>query len=169
MATLTSEWQYLGRSSVMKSVGGTLNYYVLIWAKAVPNNATGYYTVTIHERLASTNTNARFYQYPCYYAGTIDGQSAMSGTNKPWAEWEVGAFSAGGVSYAIGTVIAEGSVNVDCTNGKSKDITLSCTWSMGAQSASYTPAANASRTVSVTATLAAIPRGTILSPPLPLP
>ena len=162
MATLTSEWQYLGRSSVMKSVGGTLNYYVLLFAKAVPNNTTGFYTVTINERLASTNTNARFYQYPCSYSGTIAGQTAFSGTNKPWAEWEIGAFSQGGVSYMLGTTTAEGTVSVDCTDGKPKDITLSCTWSMGSQTASYTPTANASRTVSVTATLAAIPRGSVL-------
>ncbi len=162
MATLTTEWQYVGRSSVMKSVSGSLNYYLLMWAKATPNKTTGFYEVTIHERLASTSSNARFYQYPCYYEGKINGQVAMSGTNKPWAEWEVGAFSAGGVSYTVGTVIAEGTVSVDCTDGKSKDITLSCTWSMGAQAVSYTPAAHASRTVSVTATLAAIPRASNL-------
>lgn len=157
MATLTSDYQYLGRSSVMTSQGGTLSYYILLYGKTTAILDTGFHTVTIKEVLASTNS-ASYYQYTQSHNGTINGSVAFSGTNKPSTAWELTKFSAGGVTYKTGTLLGEGSVNVDCTNGLDKDITLSCYYAFKHSGANYTPNKDTERTVSVTATLTAIPR-----------
>lgn len=158
MATLTSSYQYLGRSSVMTSQGGTLSYYILLYGKTTANQDTGIHTVTIKEVLASTNNNATYYQYTQAHNGKINNSVAFSGTNKPSSAWELSSFTAGGVTYKVGTLLGEGSVNVDCTNGLAKDITLSCYYAFNDIAASYTPTKGTNRTVSVTATLSAIPR-----------
>ena len=162
MATLTSSYQFLGRSSVMTSSSG-LNYYILLYAKTSVNQTTGIHTVTIKEVLASPTNNATFYKYYSTFSGKIGSSTAFSGENMPWAVWELDPFSAGGISYKEGTVIAEGSASVDCSDGLSHNINLSCTWTLGSNYASYTPPAGTSRTISVTATLPAIPRSTVVN------
>lgn len=158
MATLTSDYQYLGRSSVMTSVSGKLSYYLLLYGKTSSNPNTAVHSVTIRGRLASTNDTS-FYGYATSYSGTVAGMTAFSGNKKPASAWELSAFSEGGVKYKTGTDIASGTVNVDCSDGLAKDITLTFKWSMPSGSSdSYTPTAGTSRTVSVTATLPAIPR-----------
>ena len=165
MATLTSSYQYLGRSSVMTSKSGSLSYYILLYGKTSANQSTGIHTVTIKEVLASTNKST-YHTYTQAHNGKINGSVAFSGTNKPSTAWELANFTAGGVTYKTGTLLGEGSINVDCTNGLAKDITLSCYYAFKSTGDSYTPANNTERTVSVTATLSAIPRqATILTAP----
>lgn len=163
MATLTSSYQYLGRSSVMTSTSGTLSYYVLLYGKTSANQTTGIHTVTIKEILASTSTNATFYLYSTSHSGTVAGKTAFSGSNEPNADWELGSFTAGGVSYKTGTLIGEGSATVDCTDGAAHNVTLSCSWKFNDTADWYTPAYGTSRTVSVTSTLAAIPRASTIT------
>lgn len=161
MATLTSSYQYLGRSDVMKSVSGSLNYYLLLYAKTSANETTGIHTVTILGRLASTNNNATFYNYNAAHYGGIAGYEACEGSGEPKTAWDYNSSGVdiGGVTYKTYTDIASGSVDVDCTNGLSKTINVFFKWTMATnQSASYTPSAGASRTVSVDVTLPAIPR-----------
>ena len=105
MATLTSDYQYLGRSSVMTSTGGTLNYYLLLYGKTSANQTTGIHTVTIKEVLASTNDNATYYYYAQAHNGKINGTTAFSGTNKPSADWDKTSFTVGGVTYKTGTIL----------------------------------------------------------------
>ncbi len=169
MATnLTSTYQYLGRSGELKSKSGSLKYYLLLYAKTSPNDTTGIHTVSILGRLASVNTNATFYYPPCTmeHSGTINGSPAFSGSNKPNAEWGYNSSSGtniGGVTYKTYTDIGSGSVNVDCTNGLSKDITVSFTWKMKSNTKEdYAPAAGANATASATVTLSAIPRASSL-------
>lgn len=162
MATLTSEYQYLGRSSVMTSKSGSLSYYILLYGKTSANQATGIHTVTIKEILASTN-NSSYYSYTQEHNGKINGTTAFSGTNKPSKAWELSSFTQNGVTYKTGTLLGEGSVNVDCTNGLKKDITLSCYYAFKSTGDSYTPSNGTNRTVSVTATLSAIPRASIIN------
>jgi hypothetical protein len=162
MATLTSNYQYLGRSSVMTSKSGSLSYYILLYGKTVANQTTGIHTVTIKEVLASTQ-NTTYYYYTQAHNGKINGSTAFSGTNKPSTAWELSNFTAGGVTYRTGTLLGEGSVNVDCTNGLSKDITLSCYYAFNSAGDSYTPSSGTNRTVSVTATLSAIPRASVIN------
>lgn len=160
MATLTSSYQYLGRSSVMSSTSGSLSYYILLYGKTSANQTTGIHTVTIKEVLASTNTNATYYYYTQAHNGKINGTTAFSGTNKPSTDWNKTNLTEGGVTYKTWIMLGEGSVNVDATDGNAKNITLSCYYAFNDTATSYTPAYGTSRTVSVTATLAAIPRAT---------
>ena len=160
MVSLTSSYQYLGRSSVMTSTGGTLSYYLLLYGKTTANQTTGIHTVTTKAVLASTNDRATYYYYAQAHSGTINGATAFSGTNKPSSDWDKTAFTAGGVTYKTSTMLGEGSVNVDATNGSAKNITVSCYYAFNDTPNSYTPAKGTNRTVSVTVTLDAILRAT---------
>ena len=154
---LTSTYQYLGRSAKIAPQSGNYGFYILLYGKSTPNTVTGYHTVSTKMVLACT-INSEFYQYGTTYTGTINGASAFSGTNEPSAAWELSAFSEGGYSYKKGTVIDEGTVYVDCTDGYAKNIPLYGKWTFTVTGTTYTPAKNASGTVSVTATLPAIAR-----------
>lgn len=157
MATLTSTYQYIARSNKLAPQSGRYGYYLLLYAKTSPNTTTGFHTVTIKTILACS-ANSSFYQWSCQYAGKINGSTAFSGTNKPWAAWSTETLTAGGENYPRWTLIAEDSVDVDCTNGQAKDITVSGTWVMTAAGTDYTPNPNDTAAVSDTVTLAAIPR-----------
>ena len=154
MATLTSSYQYLGRSSVMTSQNGSYYYYILLYGKTSANQTTGIHTVTIKEVLASTTTGATYYQWTQAHNGKINGTTAFSGTNQPSSEWNKTNLVEGGVTYKTWTVLGEGSVNVDATDGAAKNIPLSCYYSFNHSGANYTPTNGTNRTVSVTATLA---------------
>jgi hypothetical protein len=159
MATLTKDYQFLGRSSEMKSQDGKSKYYILLYGKTEANEITGFHKVTIKEVLASLSTsNASFYYYTTSHSGTIAGKTAFSGNDKPNAPWNTSTITANGVSYKPSFVIGEGSVEVDATDGTEKNVTLSCNWKFNHKGATYTPANGTSRTVSVNATLPAIPR-----------
>lgn len=163
MATLTTSYQYLGRSNKMAPQSGSYGYYVLLYAKSVPNNSTGYHTVTIKEVLACT-INSSFYQYGTSYSGSINGAIAFSGKKKPSAAWELGSFTEGGTTYKVGTVIAEGNLQVDCTDGQAKTIPLSCSLQITvATSATFVPAKGTTGTASVNATLPAIARASTIT------
>lgn len=157
MATLTSEYQYLGRSSKLTPQSGSYGYYILLYGKTVPNTTTGYHTVSTKMVLACT-IDSSFYGYGTTYSGTINGTTAFSGTKKPSAAWELSTFSEGGYSYKKGTVIDEGTVSVDCSNGSAKNVLLDGTWKFTVTGTTYTPNKDATGTVSVTATLPAIAR-----------
>ncbi len=161
MATLTSEYQYLGRSSGIKPQSGSYYYYILLYGKAVPDVVTGYYTVSIQEYIACT-INSSFYGYGTDYSGTINGTTVFSrstyGESRPSAEWETIDFTEGGQRYRRRSLIGEGSVQVDATNGLSRSVSLSTTWKFRVSGAGFTPSNGATGTVTVSAELAAIPR-----------
>lgn len=161
MATLTSTYQYLGRSTAMVSNNSGSNYYILLYGKTVANNTTGFHTVSIRQVLACGNVST-FYQYSTNHNGQIDGTQVFSGTNKPDQAWETTSLVAGDVTYPRWTVIGEGSTKVDCTDGKTHNIKLSTYWKLNEinVNAGYLPKLGPERTVAVTATLPAIPRAT---------
>ena len=146
----------------MTSQSGQLKYYILLYGKAVPNTATGYNTVSIKEVLAATTSGSSFYLWTTTASGTVNGGSAFTATNKPSEAWDTKAFTEDGVAYESSTVIGEGSVSIDCTDGAVHSISLVCKWKFTADGTTYTPEKNTERTVSVTATLSAIRRNTIL-------
>ena len=163
--TLTTEYQYIGRSNAMKPKSGDAYwYYILLYAKSTPNSSTGYHTVTIKQELVCT-VLSRFWGRSTSYHGTVDGISAFSGTNMPNKDWDtLTPFVAGGITYKAGTVIGEGSVAVNCTDGAEHTVPLSVSWSLLSSPAgeTYLPLANTTATVSVSVTLPAIARATTL-------
>lgn len=142
----------------MKSTDGKLSYYLLLYAKTSADLTTGIHTVTLKSILASTTSGATYYYYTQEHNGKIDGKTAFSGKNKPSTTWELSPFKAGTLDFKTGTVLGEGSVKIDCSDGLSKDITLSCYYAFNGTAASYTPAKGTNVTVSVNVTLPAIPR-----------
>lgn len=159
---LNTSYQFIARSSVMKSVDNGISYYILLYAKSTPNKDTGYHTVTIKSVLASTE-KTNYYFLKEAISGTINGTTAFSKTIVRESGFELSAFSAGGVNYKTGTFLGEGSVNVDCTNGQAKNITVSCSYTFNDNAASYTPAKGTSRTVSAVVTLPAIARQAMIT------
>ena len=163
MATLTNSYQFLGRSDVMKSTNGVISYYLLLYGKTSSNRDTGIHAVSVKAVLASTTSGGSYYLYQQDYNGKVGGTVAFSGTKNPCKAWELSNFVENGVTYKLGTVLGEGTINVDCSNGLTKDITLSCYYKFkNTNTAHYTPSTNANKTVTATVTLPAIARGATL-------
>ena len=169
MATLTSNYQYLGRSAAMQPQSGNYYYYLLLYGKAEQVGTSNMYDVSIKTVLACT-INASFYGYSSTsHSGKIDGISAISiSSSVPDSAWELSNFSEGGYSYKLGTVIGEGSTYVT-TDGTETTITLSATYNFRATGTTYTPASGTSRTVTIydatlPATITATP-ATLISAP----
>lgn len=164
--SLTNNYQFIGRSSVIHSKSGSLKYYLLLYAKTVSDLATGIHRVSILGRLASTSGGATFYKYTTDYNGKINGKTAFSGNKAPDANWEYissAGTTIGGVVYKTYTDIGSGTVSVDCADGLAKDISVSFYWKMiSSHSDSYAPAYGASATASFAVTLPAIPRASSL-------
>lgn len=161
MAKLTSSYQFLGRSDVMKSNSGSLNYYMLLFAKTSKNETTGIHTVTTKGYLASTNANATFYQYSTWFDAWTNNVRVAYGNNYPKSAWDYNGSgeSFGGVTYKTYTKIFEASTNVDCSNGLSKTINLGWYYEFGGgEGHSYTPTYGTKRSLYVDVELEAIPR-----------
>lgn len=129
-------------------------FYTEMYAKTAPNEASGKHSVSLKQVLCCT-TESQFYQYVTEYNGKINGVSAFSGTNRPWNEWTEKPYN--GVGLA--TTIAVGTVEVDCSDGNEKDITLSTLWRFISMPEDYTPVYGAEAVTSAVVTLPAIARG----------
>ncbi len=127
MIHLNSEYQYVGRSSAIPTVGGKLSYYLLLYAKATTDETRKY--VSVKEVLACTEVKT-FGEYKSYFHGYVDSAIAFyksdDDPDKPSADWELGEFSEGGVTYRRGTVIGSGTVFA----GRGATATVSCLWQM---------------------------------------
>ena len=149
MATLSSYYQYLGRSSAMQSQNGSYYYYLLLYGKAEQVGTSNMYDVSIKTVLACTSGASFYGYYSTSHSGEIDGTSAISiSSSVPNSEWELSNFSEDGYSYKKGTVIGEGSTYVS-TNGTETQITLSATYKFSATGTTYTPTSGTSRTVTI--------------------
>lgn len=151
MITLSSEYQYLGRSNEIKPCGtpysvpddpgmGDLpappgasdpgyRYYILIYGKSVPDQTTGEHLVYVKMRLACTG-NSSFYGYRTEGSAIIDGASALSWINSqvPEAYWGGSpSLTEGGVEYCRWVDLKEGTVAVN-TAYAAKEITVSAAW-----------------------------------------
>lgn len=154
MATLTSSYQYLGRSGKLGST-----YYLLVYAKTTPNTTTGIHRVYVQVKFASTQAGTTFYSFPNTIKATVNGSNAFSVSKKPSSAWaNTGKITVGGTTYGASVTIGTGYVDVDCTNGLSKSITIKATYTHGSASASYTPAASETDSYSGSHTLSAIIR-----------
>lgn len=126
MATLTSSYQYIGRTGAVSCDAGW-KYYVLLYAKTSGSIATGKHTVSVKLRLACTS-DSTFYGYRTNGSVTVGGISAISWSNaqKPNSTWK-GSLTVGGVTYQRYIDLEEGSAVIDTQYAK-KEVTIEVSW-----------------------------------------
>lgn len=152
--TLTSSYQYIGRSNAVSCPGGW-NYYILIYAKTSGSAATGKHTVTVLQRLAC-NVDSTFYGWSTSGSATINGSNAFSWSwsNVPGSAWNSSSITAGDYTYPRWIDLKEGSVVVDTGYGVTKNINISSSWVMNeSNSASWFPYTGTYAKTSATVTL----------------
>lgn len=152
--TLTSEYQYIGRSNAVKDQNSKYSYYILLYAKTSADVASGRHTVTVKQRLVSTVGNT-FYGYSTSGRITIAGTTTTewSWDHVPDKPWDIADVTEDGVTYPTGVDICEGTLEIDVGYGKTKDVVLSTSWTFVSGSAGYLPTPYASAEVSATVTL----------------
>ena len=125
--TLTSDYQYIGRTSGVKARAQDWLYYVLVYAKTAGDVATGKHTVSVKMRLAC-DRDSSFYGYASAGSAAVDGAQAISfNAVNPSAAWNSN-LAEGGVTYPKWVDLAEGSVAVDTGWGADKTVTLTAAW-----------------------------------------
>lgn len=158
--TLTTSYQYIGRTSA-KTQDGKGTHYLILYAKSSPNTTTGIHTVTVQTKLASNS--GTFYGYSTTTStGTINGTQAFSVSKMPNAAWSgknaIASDMGGGTAFSQSFTLGSGSVDVDCTNGLAKDISIQGYYYFNNDGTTYTPPKGQKFTVNATVTLPAIPR-----------
>lgn len=159
MATLTSSYQYIGRSSAVKAYGSEWRYYILLYAKTSGSTSTGKHTVSVKMRLVC-NANSTFYGYYTDGSVTVDGVSAISwdSSKVPSTAWNTTSLTEGGVTYPVWIDLKEGTAVVDTEYGE-KDVVIAASWQRNAISTtppSWLPSTTTA-TASITVTLPLIP------------
>jgi hypothetical protein len=150
MAYLTN-YDYIGRSSAMSAPNGA-NYYLVMYAGATPNKAKGTNTVKVGGMLACTE-NSSFYGYNTTTRVNIGGK-AFSNSNEPNSAWSTTPITDRGITYKKWYNLEDYSVDIDCSDGKDKEIDISITFEFNENSTdTYVPAAGTRRTVSATVLL----------------
>lgn len=165
--TLTSEYQYVGRSNAVQDQNYYQSYYLLLYAKTSGDVAAGRHTVRVKLRLASTSTN-HFYGYSTIgsisIAGTaVDGwswENVPDGSSDPWVvDHENGGavLTESGVSYRAYVDLREGSLTVNTGYGTEKDISIAGSWMFVHDAAyGYLPQRYVEAAVTATVTLPAV-------------
>ena len=154
MATLTSDYQYLGRSGKLGST-----YYLLVYGRTVPDTTNGKHRVYVQVKFASTQGGTTFYSFANTIKATVNGSNAFSVSKKPSSAWaNTGGLTVGGYTYGASVTIGTGYVDVDASDGTSKSVTIKAEYTHGSASQSYTPSANETDSYSGSHTLSAIIR-----------
>lgn len=153
--TLTNEYQYVGRSNAVKDQNGKYSYYILLYAKTSPDEATGRHRVSVKQRLVGTNV---FYGYSTSGSISIAGTEATqwSWAIVPGGNWNLTNVTEGGVTYARGVDLKEGTMEIDVGYGTEKSIQISASWRFESGSAGYLPQTAVTATVTGTVTLPVI-------------
>ena len=123
--TLTSSYQYIGRSNAVGCPSG-YKYYILLYAKATYNSSTGKHSVTVKQRLAC-NVNSTFYDWSTSGSVTVAGVSAFSwsGAHVPGSAWNSNSITAGDYTYPRWIDLKEGTVEVSA-----QEVTITSSWVM---------------------------------------
>ncbi len=132
---LTEEYQYIGRTNPVGCPNG-YGYYILVYAKASGDIATGRHTVSVKTRLAC-DANSSFYAYATSGGCDVAGVSAYSWSRQqiPAAYWgDSSALTEGGVTYPKWTELAEGSAVIENGFGVDKSVTITASWVMNSTS-----------------------------------
>lgn len=125
--TLTSSYQYIGRTGAVSCDNGW-KYYVLLYAKTSGSTSTGKHTVSVLMRLAC-DQNSTFYGYYTNGSAKVNGVSAISwsGSQVPNSAWNRTSLTVGGYTYKAWIDLKEGSAVID-TGYAAKDVTITASW-----------------------------------------
>ena len=125
--TLTSEYQYIGRSNAVGCPAGW-QYYTLLYAKTTGDPSTGRHTVSVKMRMAC-DVNSSFYYFDTGGFAKVDGESAFSWemSSVPLVDWETSSLTEGGYTYPRWVELKEGSVEID-TGFQAKAVTVESSW-----------------------------------------
>lgn len=128
MATLNSEYQYIGRTSGVSCERGW-NYYILLYAKTSGNISTGKHTISVKMRLVC-DRESTFYGYYTDGSVKVDGVSAIfwDGQQVPNSTWNTSGITEGGVTYPRWIDLKEGTAVVDIGYGAAKAVVIEATW-----------------------------------------
>ncbi len=128
MATLNSNYQFIGRSNAVPNYGKGYNYYILLYAKTSGSTVTGNHTVSVLMRIACTTAHS-FYNWNTTGYAKVAGQSAFSWNSQPNPniEWNE-SLTEGGVTYPKWIDLMEGSTDVYIGYGAPKDVTIEGFW-----------------------------------------
>lgn len=164
MATLTSAYQYIGRSNAVTCPSGW-KFYCLLYAKTAVNSTAGTQKVSVLMRMVC-DVKSSFYQFATTGSATVDGVSAFSWSRQPVpnAAWNTTSITAGGVTYPIWIDLKEGSVTVDTGFGEAKTVTIASSWVMnGTSTQGWVPYNGAEAKASLSAVLPEIPGASKIS------
>lgn len=134
---LTSEYQYIGRSNAVSCPSG-YGYYILVYAKATADQASGSHRVSVKTRLAC-NVNASFYALTTSGEAAAGGVTAYSWTKQqiPYDYWgDSSSLTEGGYTYPRWTELQEGTAVVPGGFGPDREITITASWVMNSTSSS---------------------------------
>lgn len=131
--TLTSSYQYIGRTGAVSCDAGW-KYYVLLYAKTSGSTSTGKHTVTVLMRLAC-DRDSTFYGYYTSGSAKVNGVSAISwsGSQVPNSAWNKTSLTVGGYTYLRWIDLKEGSAVID-TGYAAKDVAITASWSRNSTS-----------------------------------
>ena len=164
MVTLTSAYQYIGRSNAVTCPSGW-KFYCLIYAKTAVNSTEGTQKVSVLMRMVC-DVKSSFYQFATTGSATVDGASAFSWSRQPVpnAAWNTTSITAGGVTYPRWIDLKEGSVTVDTGFGEAKTVTIASSWVMnGTSTQGWVPYNGAEAKASLSAVLPEIPGASKIS------
>ena len=153
--TLTSEYQFVGRSNYVPSNADWYNYYILLYAKTVEDIATGRHTVYVKQRLACDN-GFSFYGYHTRTEISVDGTVLVpwEWEKTPNTQWNGTVLTEDGVSYPMWIDLREVSTVIPVGYGETKDIRIESRWDFGGDStASNVPVSYWAANVNATVTL----------------
>lgn len=166
MATLTSSYQYIGRTNGVKAYGSSYYYYILLYAKTSGSTSTGKHTVSVKMRLACT-ADSSFYMYYTTAHVKVAGNTVFSWSKQqiPSSAWgDSPSVTEGGVTYKHYVDLKEGQVVID-TAYASKDVTIEASWirdSISGTPPGWLPSSSYA-TSSITATLPLIPSASTIT------
>ena len=168
MTTLTSEYQYLGRSNPVRAYGAYYNYYILLYGKSTGNTATGSHMVSIKMRLAC-EANASFHLWRTDGSVTVEGNTLFSWSNQqiPATYWgDSPSLTEDGITYRRWVDLKEGTVEID-TGSAEKEILIESSWLR--RSVDSPPSWLPSNTKALTSVTALLPSLEPATPDEPLP
>ena len=128
MATLNSNYQYIGRTSGVSSSNGA-TYYVLVYAKTTGDVSTGKHTVGVKMRLVC-DSHSTFYGYYTEGRTKVNNVDAIywTGQQIPNTSWNTSSITEGGVTYPRWIDMKEGTSIVDVGYGQAKDVAIYSAW-----------------------------------------